>query len=247
MPDYDLTVIGSGPGGYVAAIHAARLGARVAILEQKDTEWGGTCLNWGCIPTKALIHGAEVFQTVRRAAEFGVRVPEPEIDWPVMQGRKDRVVEAMRKGVQGLLKANGVEMITARGRLGGGTRVSAEGRAELGLGPAGPRLGCRPAPGAGRRAGADQRHHPRARPRARVADRDRRWSGRHGVCWRLQPARYEGHGGRDAGSTAGAARPRRSGSLPTADGQTGDRLPSRHQTGGDRAGRRPAASALRRW
>jgi len=128
MPDFDLTVIGSGPGGYVAAIHAARLGARVAILEQKDTEWGGTCLNWGCIPTKALIHGAEVFQTVRRAAEFGVRIPEPEIDWPVMQGRKDRVVEAMRKGVQGLLKANGVEMITARGRLAGGTRVSADGR-----------------------------------------------------------------------------------------------------------------------
>jgi len=128
MPDYDLTVIGSGPGGYVAAIHAARLGARVAILEQKETEWGGTCLNWGCIPTKALIQGAEVFQTVRRAAEFGVRAPEPEIDWPAMQRRKDRVVEGMRKGVQGLLRANGVEMITARGRLVGGTRVSADGR-----------------------------------------------------------------------------------------------------------------------
>lgn len=128
MPDYDLTVIGSGPGGYVAAIHAARLGARVAILEQNDTEWGGTCLNWGCIPTKALIHGAEVFHTVRRAAEFGVRVPEPEIDWPEMRGRKDRVVESMRRGVQGLLEANGVEMITARGRLRGGTRVSADGR-----------------------------------------------------------------------------------------------------------------------
>ena len=117
MPDYDLTVIGSGPGGYVAAIHAARMGASVAILEQKDTEWGGTCLNWGCIPTKALIQGAEVFQAVRRAAEFGVRAPEPEVDWPAMQGRKDRVVEGMRKGVQGLLKANGVEMITARGKL----------------------------------------------------------------------------------------------------------------------------------
>ena len=127
MPDYDLTVIGSGPGGYVAAIHAARLGARVAILEQKETEWGGTCLNWGCIPTKALIQGAEVFQTVRRAAEFGVRAPEPEIDWPAMQHRKDRVVEGMRKGVQGLLRANGVEMITARGRLLGGTRLSADG------------------------------------------------------------------------------------------------------------------------
>jgi len=128
MPDYDLTVIGSGPGGYVAAIHAARMGASVAILELKDTEWGGTCLNWGCIPTKALIQGAEVFQAVRRAAEFGVRAPEPEVDWPAMQGRKDRVVEGMRKGVQGLLKANGVEMITARGKLAGGTRVSADGR-----------------------------------------------------------------------------------------------------------------------
>ncbi len=128
MPDFDLTVIGSGPGGYVAAIHAARMGARVAILEQAATEWGGTCLNWGCIPAKALIQAAEVLQAVRRAGEFGVRVGEPEVDWPAMQGRKDRVVEGMRKGVQGLLQANGVEMITARGRLAGGTRVSADGR-----------------------------------------------------------------------------------------------------------------------
>src|SRR5262249_52209789 len=151
MPDYDLTVIGSGPGGYVAAIHAARLGARVAILEQKETEWGGTCLNWGCIPTKALIQGAEVFQTVRRAAEFGVRAPEPEIDWPAMQRRKDRVVEGMRKGVQGLLRANGVEMITARGRLVGGTRVSADGReldSRFVLLAPGSAVGFPPAPGA---------------------------------------------------------------------------------------------------
>jgi len=128
MPDFDLTVIGSGPGGYVAAIHAARLGARVAILEQRDTEWGGTCLNWGCIPTKALVQSAEVLKAVRAAGEFGVRVAEPEIDWAAMQGRKDRVVQGMRRGVQALLMANGVEMITARGRLAGGTRVSADGR-----------------------------------------------------------------------------------------------------------------------
>ena len=128
MPDFDLTVIGSGPGGYVAAIHAARMGASVAILEQQDTEWGGTCLNWGCIPAKALIQSAEILQAVRRAAEFGVLVPEPQLDWPVMQGRKDRVVEGMRAGVKALLKANGVEMITARGRLVGGRRVSADGR-----------------------------------------------------------------------------------------------------------------------
>src|SRR5438270_1748802 len=128
MPDFDLTVIGSGPGGYVAAIHAARLGARVAILEQKDSEWGGTCLNWGCIPAKALVQSAEVLQAVRQAGEFGVRVGEPEVDWPAMQARKDSVVKSLRQGVQGLLKANGVEMITARGRLLGGNRVSADGR-----------------------------------------------------------------------------------------------------------------------
>jgi dihydrolipoamide dehydrogenase len=128
MADFDLTVIGSGPGGYVAAIHAARLGARVAILEQKDSEWGGTCLNWGCIPAKALVQSAEVLQAVRRAGEFGVRVGEPEVDWPAMQVRKDSVVKSLRQGVQGLLKANGVEMITARGRLLGGNRVDAGGR-----------------------------------------------------------------------------------------------------------------------
>jgi len=128
VPDFDLTVVGSGPGGYVAAIHAARLGAHVAILEQKESEWGGTCLNWGCIPTKALIQSAEVLQAVRRAGEFGVRAGEPEVDWPAMQERKDKVVGTMRQGVQGLLRANGVEMVTARGSLTGGTRVSAGGR-----------------------------------------------------------------------------------------------------------------------
>jgi len=128
MPDFDLTVIGSGPGGYVAAIHAARLGARVAVLEQKDTEWGGTCLNWGCIPTKTLVQSAEVLRTVRRAAEYGVKVAEPEIDWGAMQARKDKVVGGLRQGVMGLLKANGVEMITGRGRLAGPGRVAVDGR-----------------------------------------------------------------------------------------------------------------------
>ena len=112
----------------MAAIHAARMGARVAILEQEAAGWGGTCLNWGCIPTKSLIQGAEVLQAVRRAAELGIRVSEPEVDWPVMRGRKDWLIGGMRKGVQSLLQANGVEMITARGRLAGGTRVSADGR-----------------------------------------------------------------------------------------------------------------------
>src|SRR2546430_2005998 len=128
MPDFDLTVIGSGPGGYVAAIHAARMGARVAILEQDPAGWGGTCLNWGCIPTKSLIQGAEVLQAVRRAPQLGIRVSQPEVDWPVMRGRKDWLVGGMRRGVQSLLAANGVEMVAARGRLAGGGRVSADGR-----------------------------------------------------------------------------------------------------------------------
>jgi dihydrolipoamide dehydrogenase len=128
VPDFDVVLIGSGPGGYVAAIHAARQGAKVAIVEQKATEWGGTCLNWGCIPTKALVQSAEVLRTVRRAAEFGVKVGEPEIDWPAMQERKNRIVAGMRQGVQGLLKSNGVEMVTGRGRLLAPGRVTVDGR-----------------------------------------------------------------------------------------------------------------------
>src|SRR2546423_1026992 len=128
MADFDVVLIGSGPGGYVAAIHAARQGAKVAIVEQKATEWGGTCLNWGCIPTKTLVQSAEVLRTVRRAAEYGVKVGEPEIDWAAMQARKDKVVAGMRQGVQGLLKSNGVEMITGRGRLAGPGRVAVDGR-----------------------------------------------------------------------------------------------------------------------
>src|SRR5215472_7383481 len=124
MPDFDLTVIGSGPGGYVAAIHAARLGASVAVLEEDPDLWGGTCLNRGCIPTKTLVQCAEVLHTVRRAREFGVSVAEPAVDWKAMQARKDWVVSGMRRGVQSLHQSNGVEMIQARGRLAGGTRVS---------------------------------------------------------------------------------------------------------------------------
>lgn len=126
MPDIDLAVVGSGPGGYVAAIHAARMGARVAIVEEK--QWGGTCLNIGCIPTKALIQGAEVLQQVRRAGEFGVQVAGATADWPAMQARKEKIVGGMRQGVQSLLKSNGVELIQGRGRLGAGTTVAVDGR-----------------------------------------------------------------------------------------------------------------------
>lgn len=128
MPDFDLTVIGSGPGGYVAAIHAARGGGKVAVVEQSSSMWGGTCLNVGCIPTKTLVQSAEVLKAVGLAGEFGVKVGRPEADWGAMQARKDRVVGGMRQGVQALLKANGVEMIGGRGSLLAAGRVSVEGR-----------------------------------------------------------------------------------------------------------------------
>jgi len=82
MPDFDLTVIGSGPGGYVAAIHQPPAWAPAWPSWSKDAdEWGGTCLNHGCIPTKTLVQCAEVLHTVRRAREYGVSVAEPAVDW----------------------------------------------------------------------------------------------------------------------------------------------------------------------
>ena len=88
--DFDVIVIGAGPGGYPAAIKAAQLGAKTAIIER---EWlGGTCLNCGCIPTKTLIASAEVYQKIKHADSFGINVGEPTIDYPAMVKRKDDVI-----------------------------------------------------------------------------------------------------------------------------------------------------------
>lgn len=110
MKHYDIAVLGSGPGGYVAAIRAAQRGAHVAIVEREDL--GGVCLNWGCIPTKTLIHSADVYATACNAEEFGVCISGAvEPDWPAMSKRKDTVVGKLSKGVGSLLKANGVEFL----------------------------------------------------------------------------------------------------------------------------------------
>jgi dihydrolipoamide dehydrogenase len=104
MEQYDIIVIGAGPGGYPAAIRAAQLGAKVAIVER---EWlGGTCLNCGCIPTKTLIAGAELYQRIGKADKLGISVTGAKIDYPIMTKRKDKVVETLRNGVGSLLKAN---------------------------------------------------------------------------------------------------------------------------------------------
>lgn len=113
--NYDVLVLGGGPGGYVAAIRAAQLGARTALVEER--ELGGTCLNRGCIPTKALVESARAFSIARRGAEFGVACSDVRPDYARMSQRKDEVCSRLRKGVQSLLEKNKVELIAGRGRL----------------------------------------------------------------------------------------------------------------------------------
>ena len=120
---YDLVVIGSGPGGYVAAIRAGQLGLKTAIVE-KDDKWGGTCLHVGCIPTKDLLLSADVYDYVRNAKEFGFVVKDISIDWPAMLARKTKVVTKLAKGVEFLLKKNKVSMIHGLGKIAGPGKIS---------------------------------------------------------------------------------------------------------------------------
>src|SRR3990167_6559275 len=113
MESYDLVVIGAGPGAYPAAIRGAQLGGRVALVEREA--FGGTCLNWGCIPSKALIASAELYAKVRSAADFGIRVEGVSLDYAAMVKRKDQMVDKLHKGIQGLLSANGVKTYKGTG------------------------------------------------------------------------------------------------------------------------------------
>ena len=120
---FDLTIIGSGPGGYVAAVRAAQLGLSTAVVEMAPAP-GGTCLHWGGIPTKAMLHSAEVLETTRHAAGFGVRVPDGSgIDLDGMHAYKKKVVDGNAKGVEYLLKKNKVTYLAGRGRLAGAGKV----------------------------------------------------------------------------------------------------------------------------
>ena len=110
MDKFDVCVIGAGPGGYVAAINAGRTGKKVVLIEK--AEYGGTCLNVGCIPTKTLIASAEALETAKHAADFGVSINgEVSFDWTAMQQRKNSVVEKLRNGIGSLLKNANVEVI----------------------------------------------------------------------------------------------------------------------------------------
>ena len=114
----DLVIIGSGPGGYVAAIRAAQLGLDVTVVE-KDPMLGGACLHRGCIPTKALLHTARLLEEVRGARNFGVIAPEPELDMSRTHAFKKKVVHKNAKGIEFLFRKNGIETVTGTGRIAG--------------------------------------------------------------------------------------------------------------------------------
>ncbi|MCC7031028.1 MAG: FAD-dependent oxidoreductase, partial [Chitinophagaceae bacterium] len=101
---YDVIVIGAGPGGYVAAIRASQLGFKTAIIEKESL--GGVCLNWGCIPTKALLKSAQVFEYAKHAANYGVKIDNPQVDFDGMIKRSRGVANNMSKGIQFLMKKN---------------------------------------------------------------------------------------------------------------------------------------------
>ncbi len=125
--DFDLVVIGSGPGGYMAAIRAAQLGMRVACVE-KDQAPGGTCLNIGCIPSKAMLDSSERFHVAKSGlAAHGIKVSGVELDLPTMLSRKDRVVKTLTSGVSGLLKKHKIERVIGIGRLTSPTTVEVTG------------------------------------------------------------------------------------------------------------------------
>jgi dihydrolipoamide dehydrogenase len=123
---YDCVVIGSGPGGYVAAIRAAQLGMKTAVVEKDRV--GGRCLNYACIPAKAVLRVADVLSEVRDADEFGIKVAEPEIDYAAVVARREKVIKTLTGGVSGLFKKNGVEVIEGEGSLAGDGAVSVGGR-----------------------------------------------------------------------------------------------------------------------
>src|SRR4051812_35203388 len=131
---YDLIVIGTGPGGYVCAIRAAQLGLRTAVVE-KNATFGGTCLNIGCIPSKAMLHASELFEEAGQTFErMGIKVGAPKLDLPTMMKFKDEGVDGNVKGVEFLMKKNKIDTIRGTGR------IVAPGKVEVGTGNGGGQL-----------------------------------------------------------------------------------------------------------
>ncbi|WP_034923056.1 dihydrolipoyl dehydrogenase [Gillisia sp. CAL575] len=121
MSKYDIVVLGSGPGGYVTAIRASQLGFKTAIIEKEKL--GGVCLNWGCIPTKALLKSAQVFDYLKHAEDYGLTLQKPDKDFGAVVKRSRDVADGMSKGVQFLMKKNKIDVIEGYGKLKGGKKV----------------------------------------------------------------------------------------------------------------------------
>src|SRR6202043_3065270 len=127
MATYDLVVIGTGPGGYVCAIRAAQLGMKVAVVE-KDATLGGTCLNVGCMPSKALLHASEMFEESGHSfAKMGVSVSAPKLDLPSMMNFKQQGIDGNVKGVEFLMKKNKIDVISGKGKILGTGKVEVSG------------------------------------------------------------------------------------------------------------------------
>ncbi len=125
MSKYDIIVLGSGPGGYVTAIRASQLGFKTAIVEKENL--GGVCLNWGCIPTKALLKSAQVFEYLKHAEDYGLKVNDASHDFDAVVKRSRGVADGMSKGVQFLMKKNKIDVIEGYGKLKPGKKVDVDG------------------------------------------------------------------------------------------------------------------------
>ncbi len=126
MSKYDIIVLGSGPGGYVTAIRASQLGFKTAIVEKESL--GGVCLNWGCIPTKALLKSAQVFEYLKHAEDYGLKVKDADHDFDAVVKRSRGVADGMSNGVKFLMKKNKIDVIEGFGKIKPGKKVEVDGK-----------------------------------------------------------------------------------------------------------------------